>query len=108
MTRMVFCVLLLAGISGCSSLSNALNNGIKNVDCTAVYTSRLGAGAEKRTAVININKIRIDKNGDYWVKPVNTLNIHFYPGWKSTEHFGDYQCKGENYGLRSAIIRREG
>lgn len=105
MTKIIFFGLLLVSISGCSSISNALNSGIKTVDCTAVYSSHLGAGAELRTATVAIKKIRIDKNGKYWIKPINNLSVRFFPGWKSTEHLTDYQCKGDDYGLRSAVVR---
>lgn len=107
MTKTILLGLCLVSINGCTSISNALNDGIKPVDCTAVYSSHLGAGGEFRTATIQIKKIRIDKNGDYWVRPKSTLNVHFFTGWKSPEHFSNYQCIGEDYGLRSATLRRE-
>lgn len=106
MTRIMFLGLLLVSISGCTSVSEALNDGVKSVDCTATYSSHLGAGAELRTATVAIKQIRIDKNGTYWVRPVNSLYVRFFPGWKSTEHLTNYQCKGDDYGLRSAVVRR--
>lgn len=106
MTKIILFGLLLASISGCASISQTLNSGVKNVDCTAVYSSHLGAGAELRTATVSIKQIRIDKNGTYWIRPVNNLHVRYFPGWKSTEQLTDYQCKGEDYGLRSATIRR--
>lgn len=106
MTKIILFGLLLANISGCASISQALNSGVKSVDCTAVYSSHLGAGAELRTATVSIKQIRIDKNGTYWLRPVNNLHVRYFPGWKSTEQLTDYQCKGEDYGLRSATIRR--
>ena len=104
MTKTILCGLLLVSISGCSAISGALNSGVKTVDCTAVYSSHLGAGAELRTATVAIKQIRIDKNGTYWIRPVNNLHVRFFPGGKSTEHLTDYQCKGNDYGLRSAAI----
>lgn len=106
MTKIILFGLLLASIRGCASISQTLNSGVKNVDCTAVYSSHLGAGAELRTATVSIKQIRIDKNGTYWIRPVNNLHVRYFPGWKSTEQLTDYQCKGEDYGLRSATIRR--
>lgn len=107
MTKIILFGLLLASISGCTSISGALNSGFKSVDCTAVYSSHLGAGAELRTATVAIKQIRIDKNGTYWIRPVNNLQVRFFTGWKSIGQLTDYQCKGEDYGLRSTAIRRE-
>lgn len=106
MTKIILFGLLLASISGCASISGALNSGVKSVDCTAAYSSHLGAGAELHTATVSIKQIRIDKNGTYWVRPVNSLYVRFFPGWKSTEHLTNYQCKRDDYGLRSAVVRR--
>lgn len=104
MTKIIVLGLLSASISGCAGISDAMMAGIHPVDCTAVYTSRLGAGAEKNIATIPIKYVRIDKNGTYWVKPKSTLNVHFFPGWKSTKHFTNYQCNGEDYGLRRSAL----
>ncbi len=104
MTRIMFLGLLSASISGCAGVPDAMMAGVHPVDCTAVYTSRLGAGAEKRTATVPIKYVRIDKNGTMWVKPKNTFNVRFAPGWKSPEHFINYQCNGEDYGLRRSAL----
>ncbi len=104
MTRIMFLGLLSASISGCAGVHDAMMAGVHPVDCSAVYTSRLGAGAEIRTATVPIKYIRADKNGTIWVKPQNTFNVRFAPGWKSTEHFTNYQCNGEDYGLRRSAL----
>lgn len=104
MTKIIVLGLLSVSISGCAGISDVMMKGAHPVDCTAVYTSRLGAGAEKRTATVPIKYVRIDKNGTMWVKPKSTFNVRFFPGWKSTEHFTNYQCNGEDYGLRRSAL----
>lgn len=103
---MALCGLLLASISGCASVKDALYDGVHDIDCKAVYTQNFGAAYEKRTATIPVTAVRVDKNGTYWVRVRSTLNVRFFPGWKSIDNFSDYQCKGNDYGLRSAAIRR--
>lgn len=104
MMKIIVLGLFLGSISGCAGVTDAMMAGAHPVDCTAVYTSRLGAGAEKRIATIPIKYVRIDKNGTYWVKPQSTFNVRFFPGWKATDHFTNYQCNGEDYGLRSTAF----
>lgn len=102
MTKMALCVLLsvsILSVIGCSSL----NSGIKDVNCTGVYNSR-NLTSEKTQYVVKVNKIRIDHNGTITIRPVNTLDFRFFPGFKEKSLLTNYQCQGEDYGLRSPAI----
>lgn len=99
MMRTVFCALLLVNISGCAES----NNGIKDVDCTGIYTS-YGPANKKSEFIVKVNKIRIDHNGRITIRPKNSLDLRFFPGFKEREILTNYQCKGEDYGLRSPAI----
>lgn len=100
MIRMALYGLLLGSISGCVSPES----GIKKVDCTGIYSTNLGSAHERRVAVISVKEIRVDKNGTIWIRPENTLNIHFLPGWKYRDTLSDYQCTGDDYGLRGETL----
>ncbi len=103
MTKMGLCVLLLANISitGCTSL----NSGVKDVNCTGVYNTR-NLTSEMVQYSVKVKKIRIDKNETITIRPENSLDLHFFPGFKEKDLLTGYKCLGEDYGLRSPAIRR--
>lgn len=99
MIKMVSLGLLLVSISGCAPLSD-----VKNVNCTGLYVTRQGAANEKRIATIRVNKVRIDHNGKFWIHPEHSRIIRFQSAWQSADVLTNYQCKGEDYGLRGAAL----
>lgn len=98
MIRMVLCALLSASISACATV----DSGVRDVNCTGEYGSNINLHSKRD--LIKVKSVRVDKNGDLWIKPSNTLNTHFFGGWKSPSLLHNYQCIGEDYGLRSSAI----
>lgn len=99
MIRMALCALLSVSINGCASF----NSNIYQVDCGGYYSASIGL--HKRSEFVRVSFVRIDKNNTLWIKPRDTLNVHFSGGqWQSPKILHDYTCSGKDYGLRGKAL----
>lgn len=101
MIRKVLCALSLVAISGCSSVN--IDNSFP-VDCDGVFYTNQGAANELRQSTLHVYRVRIDRFDRMYIKVKSNNSVNLYGGWKRSSFLRDYQCRGEDYGLRGSAI----
>lgn len=99
--KIILGVCLLVSTSFISSCSS-WEGDVRNVDCIAKYETIINNTPYSNN--IKVNQIRIDKFNNIWIRPNNTLDIKFRGRWERAGILKDYNCKGNDYGLRDKSI----
>lgn len=95
LTAIILGALLLTGCSG-----QAFNYGVP-VDCDAKYQIQTFPHGHY---AVKIDRVKTDRFGNKWVHMVPNLNMKLYGRWQKDTLFVDYQCRGDNGGLRGTNL----